>query len=233
MALYFYLHLITLSFPLVRSFESRIQYATKWKFLFPAILVTGIFFLVWDVIFTYNGVWGFNEEYLLGIHLFRLPLEEWLFFLTVPFSSVFIYECVLYFLKKDILGGKGKQILKGLAVLLIIIALFNYGRAYTFWNFLFTGAFILISLQFLKPRYIDRFIIAYLIHLVPFLIVNGVLTGAFTENPIVWYNDEQNLEFRVFTIPIEDIIYAFLLLFMNVSFYEYFMRTKIDGEKNK
>ncbi|MEL6557209.1 MAG: lycopene cyclase domain-containing protein [Bacteroidota bacterium] len=232
MALYFYLHLFTLSFPLVRSFESRIKYATKWKYLFPAIFITGTFFLVWDVIFTYNGVWGFNEDYLLGVYLFKLPLEEWLFFLTVPFSSVFIYECVLYFMKKDILGGSGSKILIGVAVFLIIAALLNIDRAYTFWNFLFTGLFILVSLRFLKPANVDRFIIAYLIHLIPFMIVNGVLTGSITDEPIVWYNDEQNLGFRVFTIPIEDTIYALLLLFMNVSFYEYFMRSKSVNDKN-
>ncbi len=233
MALYFYLHLFTLSFPLARSFESRIQYATKWKYLFPAIIITGLFFLIWDVIFTNNGVWGFNEEYLLGFYLFKLPMEEWMFFLTVPFSSVFIYECVLYFMKKDTLGGFGKNILLGMAVFLITIALINYDKAYTFWNFLFTGVFILISIQFLKPKCIDRFLIAYLIHLVPFMIVNGILTGSITENPIVWYNDEQNLGIKVFTIPIEDTIYALLLLFMNVSFYEYFMRINIYGNKNK
>lgn len=194
--------------------------------MFPAIFITGTFFLIWDVIFTYNGVWGFNEDYLLGIYLFKLPLEEWLFFLTVPFSSVFIYECVLYFIKKDILRGRGTQILNVFAVFLIVTALYNTGRAYTFWNFLFTGVFILISLKFLKPGNVDRFIIAYLIHLVPFMVVNGVLTGYITDEPIVWYNDEQNLGFRVFTIPIEDTIYALLLLFMNVSFYEYFMKRK-------
>jgi len=210
MALYFYLHLFTLSFPLFRSFESKIRYASKWKYLFPAILFTGVFFLVWDVIFTYNGVWGFNEEYLLNIYLFKLPLEEWMFFLTVPFASVFIYECVIYFIKKEVFDGNGKYILWTLSLVLIVISVFNADKAYTFWNFLFTGIFIWISLLFLKPANIDRFIIAYLIHLIPFLLVNGVLTGAVTENPIVWYNDEQNLGFRVFTIPIEDTISVFM-----------------------
>lgn len=233
MALYFFLHLFTLSFPLARSFESRIRYASKWKYLFPAIAITATFFLMWDVIFTKNGVWGFNDYYLIGISLFGLPLEEWLFFLTVPFSSVFIYECVLYFMKNEIMSGKSRYVFLGLAFIFIAIALFNTDRAYTFWNFLFTGIFIIISIYLLKPANPDRFLIAYLIHLLPFLLVNGVLTGAFTDHPIVWYNDEQNLGIRVFTIPVEDLVYALLLLFMNVSFYEFFMRRKIFGDRNK
>ena len=230
MALYFYLHLFTLSFPLVRSFEDKIQYATKWRYLFPAIFVTGLFFLVWDVLFTRAGVWGFNEDYLLGLYLFSLPLEEWLFFLTVPFSSVFIYECVLYFVKKEFLGGKGTIIMLVLSAVLLVLSIIYADQAYTFWNFLFTAVFIWIGVFILKPANPDRFLLAYLIHLIPFMLVNGVLTGAVTENPIVWYNNEQNLSIRVVTIPIEDTIYAFLLLFMNVSFYEFFKRKKLFGK---
>ena len=230
MALYFYLHIFTLSFPLVRSFEDKIRYASKWQYLFPAIFVTGLFFLIWDVLFTRAGVWGFNEDYLLGLYLFSLPLEEWLFFLTVPFSSVFIYECVLYFVKKEFLKGKSKWIILGMSFLLLVLSVIYSHQAYTFWNFLFTAIFIWISLFFLKPENPDRFLLAYLIHLIPFMLVNGVLTGAITESPIVWYNDEQNLSIRVVTIPIEDTIYAFLLLFMNVSFYEFFKRKKFFGK---
>ncbi len=226
MALYFYLHIFTISFPLLRSFEKRISYVSKWQYLFPAIFITGTFFLIWDVYFTISGIWGFNETYLIGYSFLSLPLEEWLFFLTVPFASVFIYESVLLFIKKDIFGGHGKRVLWLGSIFLVLVAVINFEKAYTFWNFLFTGVFIWISLLLLKPNHIDRFLLAYLFHLIPFLLVNGVLTGAFTESPIVWYNDDQNLAIRILTIPIEDTIYAFLLLFMNVSLYEFFKRKR-------
>ena len=50
--------------------------------------------------------------------------------------------------------------------------------------------------------------------LIPFFIVNGILTGSFIENEVVWYNNTENLNIRLFTIPIEDSVYAFTLILL-------------------
>jgi lycopene cyclase domain-containing protein len=64
--------------------------------------------------------------------------------------------------------------------------------------------------------------VAYLIILIPFLIVNGLLTAI----PVVLYNDNENLGIRLYTIPIEDIFYGMLLVMMNVVGYERFKLKK-------
>ena len=97
MTLYFKLLLFTISFPLLASWDKRFNYASKFKFLFPSIFITGSFFIVWDIIFTQNGVWGFSETHTSNINILSLPIEEWLFFIIIPFSCVFIYESVKYF----------------------------------------------------------------------------------------------------------------------------------------
>ena len=61
----------------------------------------------------------------------------------------------------------------------------------------------------------------YLFALIPFFIVNGFLTGSFTEAPIVIYNDQENLGIRILNIPVEDILYCFNILVMVVAVYEY------------
>ena len=47
------------------------------------------------------------------------------------------------------------------------------------------------------------------------------LTGSFTDQPIVSYNDEQNLGIRLLNIPFEDIFYCFNILVLVVAVYEY------------
>ena len=63
----------------------------------------------------------------------------------------------------------------------------------------------------------------YVVALVPFYIVNGLLTAI----PIVLYNNLQNMAIRVGSIPIEDHFYCMAMLLMNVGFFEYFKPKKI------
>jgi lycopene cyclase domain-containing protein len=62
--------------------------------------------------------------------------------------------------------------------------------------------------------------------LIPFLIVNGILTGLFLEEPVVSYNKNEILGIRILTIPIEDVGYAFSMLFSNLMIFEYLKREK-------
>jgi lycopene cyclase domain-containing protein len=48
--------------------------------------------------------------------------------------------------------------------------------------------------------------------LIPFLLTNGLLTGAFLPEPIVWYNDAENLGLRIGTIPVEDALFGMLMM---------------------
>ena len=74
----------------------------------------------------------------------------------------------------------------------------------------------------LKPTWLGRFYIGYFISLIPFFLVNGILTYL----PVVTYNNAENLAIRIFTIPIEDTIYCLLLLLMNVTMYEWLKQRK-------
>src|SRR4051812_48455392 len=105
---YLLLDIFTLSYPLFKSFEDKVRFYKQWKYLFPAIFISALVFIIGDVWFTNIGIWKFNPDYFLGFYIFNLPVEECLFFIIVPFSSIFIYEVMNYFIKKDLLANQTK-----------------------------------------------------------------------------------------------------------------------------
>lgn len=219
-SLYLWLDLISIAFPLISSFESRIAYFRKWYALFPAIIIVGIPFVIWDVIFTRNEIWGFNEIHLIGVEFADLPIEEWLFFLFIPFSCMFIYEAVNYLIPSRPLKSIVRPFSWGLGATLLLLGLLNIGKLYTSLTFISTGIFLILFLVWNKREILDRMWLGYLFSLLPFLIVNGILTGSFLDEPVVWYNNMENLGIRIFTIPIEDSIYLMLMLFPSMWIYE-------------
>ncbi len=217
--LYFWLLLFTIAYPIAQSFEKRLKFASTWKRLFPAILIMMLVFIPWDIWFAKSDVWHFNDKYVLGFYLFELPLEEWLFFIIVPFACVFIYEVLNYFFPAVKSQKTSKIFLLILSIFLAIVGFLNLSQIYTSFCFLFTSASILMLL-FFNPHWINKFLRAYLVSLLPFLLINGFLTGYFTQSPVVSYNPDAILGLRILSIPIEDTVFNFLMLLMVIFFYE-------------
>lgn len=224
--IYLVVLLFAISYPLASSFESRVSYVSNWYALFPAILITGVFFLVWDVWFTIIGVWEFNPRYVLGIYFLKLPIEEWLFFVIIPFACIFIYEVLIYFFPKDPLRRAGKPFVYVMVPFLIAMGMMHLDKWYTSVNFLIGAVALSIHFLIFNNRYLGKFIFAYLVSLIPFILCNGVLTGGLTEEPVVIYNNAENLGIRIWTVPVEDTIYSMTLLLMNISFFELFRSRK-------
>jgi len=127
-------------------------------------------FLIWDVIATARGDWAFNKLYLTGIYFWGLPIEEILFFLTVPYACIFIFKTVNLYLKDKVLKIND-YILWLKVLLLIIIAVVNAERNYTYTVLLFSATSILL-LRFLDNDLLSsrNFWITMLITYIPFLI---------------------------------------------------------------
>ncbi len=196
------------------------RFVKHWKNILISTTVVAFVFIIWDAIFTKHDVWGFNPDYHLGIEILGMPIEEWLFFFCIPYASIFIHYSILHFLPKLHLT---KIVTKGLIVTLFLMSVclvfFNVDRSYTLVNYTFLGVSMVMG-WFFGISVLQRFFISFLVILIPFFIVNGVLTGTFIEAPVVWYNDQENLGIRLGTIPVEDIGYAFSMLFLNVLLFE-------------
>jgi len=231
MSLYLILNLASISIPFIYSFEKKMYFIKWWKQVFLSIAIVAAIFLIWDVIFTDLGVWGFNEQYLVGLDLINLPIEEWLFFICIPYACIFTHYAFQYFLPKVSLSPKVTNAITITFILvLLLVIISNTDKAYTFYNYSLVILILIYSL-ITQNRQLRIFYITFLIILVPFFIVNGILTGTYIEDPVVWYNNEENLGIRLGTIPIEDIGYAFSMLFLNIILIEKFKRKSVGSQK--
>lgn len=220
--LYLSIDLLTLLVPFLASFYPKHAYYKQWRALFTAIAIVGLFFLAWDAYFTKIGVWGFNERYLTGIQIGNLPLEEVLFFVCIPYSSVFVYFALDYLVKQNPLKNYHKSITNFLLGFSVILFILNYDKWYTASTFGLLSLYL--GFHLIKKTYLGRHYFAYGITLVFFFIVNGILTGSCIDEPVVWYNDAENLGIRIGTIPFEDAFYGFLLIALVIDLFTVFRK---------
>jgi lycopene cyclase domain-containing protein len=112
------------------------------------------------------------------------------------------------------------------------MAIYFNRRSYT--SYTFAGlAFLVFTAQFiLKANWLFRFYITYLLLLLPFIIVNGLLTGTGLSNPVVWYNPTQIINVRILTIPFEDIFYGMDLILLNIMIYSGLKNRRHQGRNN-
>jgi lycopene cyclase domain-containing protein len=216
MPLYTTLLFFSILFPFILSFDMKVRFFRMWKSLIPSSIIVGSVYIIVDIIFVRNGIWGFNPVYHSGIIYFGLPFEEWLFFIVIPYASIFIhYVFVAYFPDTMVSNNLVRTLSAITIILLLIVILFNPGKVYTILNFsLMILALIWALID--KSRLLNRYFLTFLIILIPFFIIDSILTGTFIKGEVVWYNNAETLGIRIGTVPVEDIGYAFTLMLLNL-----------------
>ena len=210
--------------PLALSFDRRVHFIQYWSRLFPAMILMMIPFIIWDSLVT-GRHWWFNTSYTLPYRIFNLPVEEWLFFITVPYACIFTWEVLVeYFSNKEWPSlGLLPIILFTVSVPLALLALI-YGKEYTAIVF-FTFGFVFFLDYLLKTGlFIQRrtYVFFALLTLM-MLVFNGYLTA----RPVVLYDARYQLDFRVITIPLEDFFYGYTLVLGVLVIYE-----KLKGRRH-
>lgn len=226
--LYLFLDISSIIIPFISGFHKKINLHKKFPFIFIANLIVMIPFIIWDYIFVGAKIWGFNEKYITGIKILNLPIEEYLFFICIPFACVFTHLALWKVLKISKLTSN-IHLLPLLLILMASIFFIFQSKIYTKlvgFVTLISSLFTLFLYRTNIIKFAKEFAISYLILLFPFLIVNGTLTGSFTAEPIVWYNENAILGIRVLTIPIEDFLYAFSLIILNIALVDFLIKLK-------
>ena len=88
---YLLFNILIISGPLALSFDQRVRYVKHWRRALLASLFTLVPFVAWDALVS-GRHWWFNHDFTLSLRILDLPLGEWLFFITVPFACLFIWE---------------------------------------------------------------------------------------------------------------------------------------------
>lgn len=203
------------------SFWIRGTFYKTWKALLTAILLPAILFTLWDELFTQLGIWGFNSRYHTGLTFGSLPIEEILFFVCIPFACLFTYHAFKNLTQSTLFFSRHEVLSYFMVIVLAVSGIYFIDKAYTAITFLGLSFFLAFLALKARARFPGYFYVSFLAILVPFFLVNGILTGSFIEEEVVWYNDTAILGLRLGTIPLEDIFYAMLLLLANVSVYEW------------
>jgi lycopene cyclase domain-containing protein len=235
--LYLLIDTLAIAVPLLFSFHPKIKFYLSWKSFFSANLLTAALFLGFDSIFTYLGVWSFNPRYITGIHIYNLPMEEILFFICIPYSCVFTYYCLdkFYDLSWNVKAENIFCILFSLILLLTGLAFRQ--KSYTCSTFISTALLCLVLKFAVHIKWFGKAVSVYGLLLLPFIIINGILTGTGLAQPVVQYNISENTGIRFLTIPIEDFIYGFELFLINLFLYMRFSKklpfTRMDTDHKK
>ncbi len=223
---YLFLDILILIFPLIFSFKWMFPYYKNYKPLFLSTFIVGGAYILWDILVTFRGDWAFNKQYLVGIEIAGLPIEEILFFIVVPYSCIFIYENLQYFFKdKKIIFNKMFYYI--LAILFIAIGIIFYHQEYTILAMFSIAVFFIIATTWFSDLLTSRNYWLYiLISFIAFVIFNYFLTSI----PIVTYNPNaifggtvnQVWQGRFITIPYEDFFYNFSMLSFYLLIYIHF-----------
>jgi lycopene cyclase domain-containing protein len=207
--------------PFIWSFHQKIRFSKLFYAAIPAIILTAVVFIAWDIFFTRAGVWGFNPRYITCIYLLGLPLEEILFFISIPYACLFTYYCLSIFFSLNWNPKKLNITSLTLAIFLFICGILNLDKAYTASTCISTSLLLLLFQFVIRVSWMGKLLKIYPVLLLPFFIVNGLLTGTTLEQPVVWYNNDENLDIRLLSIPVEDVVYGFELIMLNVFAFEW------------
>ena len=208
----------------IASFDKRLQFNHHFVAFIKASIIVAIPFIAWDIWFTEKGVWWFNKNYTLGIIIAGLPLEEWLFFICIPFSCIFTYFCIDKFFKLEWLVGFNNLITFITIIICSVVALLHHDKIYTLVTALITIVTIIYLHFIARVNWISKASLVFTLLMLGFFPVNGILTGTGLESPIVNYNPADFLGIRILTIPIEDAVYGYSQFLLNLYFFKLFSK---------
>ncbi len=215
---YLFLQLTYLIIPVLLSRKNNMRFTFRLRYLMPAVIFSGAIFVMWNMRFNELGIWNYNPEYITGIYMLNVPVEEWLAFIIIPISAAYIFDWLSIKLEKF----KQHNILLAVSLLLFIamggLAYFFRRNMFSFFTFFLAAIYLgyTVFRNRFKKHY-PAFYGAFIITLIPFLVVS-ILAGLL---PVISYNTDHIMGIVIFAVPLERIFYLFLMLLITITIYQY------------
>lgn len=217
---YLLFNLAVVFFPLVLSVWPPTDFRPLFRPALVACTIVAVPYVVWDALVA-GAHWDFNPHYVLGVKLAGLPIEEILFFYSVPFACLYTW---IILIEGEVGASRpGLRLMYPLAFATLPVGgwALSLGKGYTGLMLISLGAAaavdrILRTNLLLKPRF--WLLMAVVAGFT--LVFNGYLTA----RPVVTYGEQYQIGFRVFTIPIEDFGYGASLVYAVLSVFTFLTR---------
>jgi len=223
---YLLFNILVLLGPAILSFHPKYMFIRNWVPALLAIVFVAVPFILWDALVAGNH-WTFNPAFTSGLQVFNLPVSELAFFLTVPFACLFTWEILLRNQQKQ-------QVIPDWLIFILISVFLVSGIFALLSGKTYTGTVSLVWSLVLGYGILGRDSLVskpvfwkYLGVITLFILVfNGYLTA----RPVVLYNPEVITGWHIGTIPVEDFLYGYSLIGLNVMVYEKFRRKLYRNE---
>jgi lycopene cyclase domain-containing protein len=209
---YLFFNIVVLLPVVVLSLTTDVKPHRHWQALLGAYIVVSLPFILWDVWAAQAGHWGFSSVYITNSRFMHLPLEEILFFITVPFAMMYVWGVIKKFVADRAVRTVWPLLMLSIsAAISVAILMLYFSNGYT-RSAMIVALFAIGVVACSKLVFTQRFWTFQLVLLGIFLIANGFLTAL----PVITYGDASIIGARIFSIPLEDFFFnfAFLNLFL-------------------
>ena len=198
--------------------KKTIVFFTELKYMIPAIIFSGAIFILLNIRLLETGIISFNYNYLTGKNILSLPIEEWLFLLLISLFSFSVYILV----NVNLANFEKPNLFLAISVILLLVFGFEawFSREKLVPFFIFFLLTIYFGYTIFRNRFklhLSKFYVSYGIAVVPFFLFKGILYSL----PVILYNNEHILGIRLFSVPIEEFGFFFLLMLINITIFEY------------
>jgi lycopene cyclase domain-containing protein len=193
-------------------------FAKNSKFIILAVLINVFAFSVPTEFLTQLKVIVYQPQLLSGMTLWELPIEELLLSLILPLTGIAIYDYLNARYPDNTPEKYSLAVSNIMLGICIAMLYFGHQKLYTVFTFAILLVF-LVYIEFVnKIRFMYRFYRAYLVSLIPFLLVYSFLCG----KSVVQYNVAETLDFNILRIPFEAHFYYMAMLLLSIFLYEVF-----------